>query len=180
MSTGKRYSKEEKEEILRYRTTHTYQETVTQYGVSQMTLARWSHAFKDIKPAEERVSGDSSFSTLLSVIKYLEGVKAVAIINDNGELVADMMDPDINEDVLLYITIPLLGLWDRTNKDLGLGNPQMMITKNANGIMIIMSAGKTALLSIIFSNAVEISTVLTQHLSMIDRVREDIIKKLEY
>ena len=46
MASGKRYTREEKDEIMEYRQTHTYRETADKYNVSQMTLARWSRRYK--------------------------------------------------------------------------------------------------------------------------------------
>ena len=60
MAYGKRYSKEEKEEIMQYRQNHTYRETVDKYNISQMTLARWARKRKNKTIPGSRFIGDKN------------------------------------------------------------------------------------------------------------------------
>nr|MDO8114743.1 helix-turn-helix domain-containing protein [Candidatus Sigynarchaeota archaeon] len=107
MASGKRYTDEEKDEIMQYRQTHTYQETADKFNVSQMTLARWSRDYKN-KIIGDRISGDASFRIPMQVLKYLEGVKAVALLSDSGETVSLITESTFYEDILFVGTIALL------------------------------------------------------------------------
>jgi len=102
MSSGKRYSKEEKEEIMHYRLNHTYRETADKYSVSQMTLARWSRKYKIEGITGDRYTGDPAYKTFLEVLKYLEGVRSVALFNDmtDGSSVASIIENSVSEDGL--------------------------------------------------------------------------------
>ncbi len=102
MSSGKRYTTEEKEAIMFYRQTHTYQETATKYDISQMTLARWSRQYKHKAIKGDRYIGDPAYKTYLHVLKYLEGIKAVALFSDmtEGSAVAAIIDENVSEDAL--------------------------------------------------------------------------------
>ena len=100
MSSGKRYTPEEKNAIMQYRQTHTYQETADKYGVSQMTLARWSSVQARLQEQQgwpwgcgERVAGDAMYTTALQALKYLEGVKAIALYDDEGRTVTTRSCP---------------------------------------------------------------------------------------
>jgi len=104
---GKRYSKEEKEEIMQYRKTHTYRETADRYSVSQMSLARWNRKLKTESVGEFRYTGDPDYRTFLQTLKYLEGVRAVALYSI-GSSVTSIIDNKISDDVISLAMIKFL------------------------------------------------------------------------
>ncbi|MHA1522724.1 MAG: hypothetical protein ACTSRK_21380 [Promethearchaeota archaeon] len=178
MSSGKRYSKDEKEEIMYYRQTHTYRETADKYSVSQMTLARWGRKYKNKQVTRDYFTGDPAYKTFLQILKYLEGVKAVAIFSDmtDGSAVASITDNNLSEDTLFLAMIGLLSAGARSTKDIGLGALDMMMTKNKDGILYIRGLGPTLLMIMIYDGNVDVHRIVTQDFVLIDRVRQDISK----
>jgi len=97
MSHGKRYGVKERKEILEYLQSHTYQETMEKFDVSQMSLARW---VKNQKRREEPyatipllnvslLNADSvkEIQIYLKLLENLENVRAVSLITAAGELI---------------------------------------------------------------------------------------------
>jgi predicted regulator of Ras-like GTPase activity (Roadblock/LC7/MglB family) len=179
MSSGKRYTQEEKEEIMQYRQTHTYQETADKYGVSQMTLARWSRLHKDKAIVADRLSGDAAYASALRALKYLEGVKFVALYSDEGTVVATISDSTLYEDALFMSTIALLAAAGRTAKEIDIGRLEMVLTKCAAGLLFMLEAGPKLLLVMLYSGSVDIRKIMAQDLTFIDRVRQDIGNQYE-
>ncbi len=179
MSSGKRYTPEEKEEIMQYRQTHTYQETADKYGVSQMTLARWSRLHKDKAIITDRVSGDPAYANALRALKYLEGVKAVALYSDAGQVVATISDNTLYEDALFMPTIALLSAADRSAKEIDLGRLEMVLTQCAGGLLFMLEAGTRLLLVMLYGGSVDVRKIIAQDLPFIDRVRQDLRNQFE-
>jgi predicted regulator of Ras-like GTPase activity (Roadblock/LC7/MglB family) len=165
MSSGKRYSKEEKAEIMQYRQTHTYKETADKYSVSQMTLARWSRNYK----------------TFLKVLKYLEGVKSVALfsIMTDGSAVASISDNNISEDVLFLNMTAVLSAAGRSSEELGLGTLDMLMSKCREGLLLIQGINPNLLVIMIYGGKVDVQKIVNQDFPFIDRVRLDILSKFE-
>jgi predicted regulator of Ras-like GTPase activity (Roadblock/LC7/MglB family) len=181
MSSGKRYSIEEKEAIMFYRQTHTYQETAAKYEVSQMTLARWSRQYKRKAITGDRYIGDPDYKTYLYVLKYLEGVKAVALFSDmtEGSAVAGIIDENVSEDALFIEMTTILGVADRSSEELDLGKLEMVVTKNSEGILLIRGVGPTLALILIYRGMPDLQKIILQDGPMVDRVCQDIIHRSE-
>lgn len=175
MSQGKRYGREEKKEILQFRQNHTYFETSQKYGVSEMTLARWSRKLKDKDSKEEHISGDEKYLPLIRVLKYLEGVKAAAFVNEEGMVVASLMIGGESEDILVRITAALLAAADRTSEELDIGNLETIIIKSSEGICLIRGTGPSMCLTILFDENMDLSRIVTQAFPFIERISRDII-----
>jgi len=73
---GKRYSTEEKHEILEFLKDHTYWETENKFKVSQTTLARWS---KEIATNTKNKLLEQ-IEPCLKMLKLIEGVKNISLI----------------------------------------------------------------------------------------------------
>ncbi len=181
MSSGKRYSKDEKEEIMHYRHNHTYRETADKYSVSQMTLARWSRKIKNKELDGDRFTGDPAYKTFLHVLKYLEGVKAIALVSDmtDGSSVASIIDNDVNEDALFLAMLTILSATARSTEEIALGQLNTVLTRNSDGILLIRGVGPTLLMIMIYDGNSDIHKIVTQDFPLIDRVREDISKRFE-
>ncbi len=176
MSSGKRYSKDEKESIMYYRQTHTYQETAQKYSVSQMSLARWSRKFKNSNFAGDRYSGDPAYKTFLHVLKYLKGVKAVALYSGmtDGSTLASITDNSISEDVLFLSISALLAATDRSTQELSLGGLNMVLLKNKEGFLFIRDIDPSLQVIIVYDGSTNINSIVTQDFPLIERVRQDI------
>jgi predicted regulator of Ras-like GTPase activity (Roadblock/LC7/MglB family) len=186
MSSGKRYTPEEKEEIMQYRQTHTYQETADKYGVSQMTLARWSRAHARLQEQQgwpwgcgERVAGDATYATALQALKYLEGVKAIALYDDEGRTVSMISENTFHEDILPGPTIALLSVADRSSRLIDIGKLEMVLTKCTGGMLFMLEAGTKLVLVLLYAGNVDLRKIIAQDLPFIDRVRQDIRNQSE-
>jgi transposase-like protein len=181
MSSGKRYSKEEKAEIMQYRQTHTYKETADKYSVSQMTLARWSRKYKNKQVDGDRFTGDPAYKTFLKVLKYLEGVKSVALfsIMTDGSAVASISDNNISEDVLFLNMTAVLSAAGRSSEELGLGTLDMLMSKCREGLLLIQGINPNLLVIMIYGGKVDVQKIVNQDFPFIDRVRLDILSKFE-
>ncbi len=186
MSSGKRYSPEEKDEIMRYRQTHTYQETADKYGVSQMTLARWSRVHARLQEKQglpwgcgERVAGDIVYTTALQALKYLEGVKAIALYDDEGRTVSMISENTFHEDILPGPTIAMLSVADRSSRMIDIGRLEMILTKCTGGLLFMLEAGTKLVLVLLYAGNVDVRKIIAQDLPFIDRVRQDIRNRSE-
>jgi predicted regulator of Ras-like GTPase activity (Roadblock/LC7/MglB family) len=186
MSSGKRYTPEEKEEIMQYRQTHTYQETTDKYGVSQMTLARWSRVHARLQEQQgwpwgcgERVAGDVIYATALQALKYLEGVKAIALYDDEGRTVSMISENTIYENILPGSTIAMLSVADRSSKMINIGKLEMILIKCSGGMLFMLEAGTKLLLVLLYGGNVDLRKIIAEDLPFIDRVRQDIRNQSE-
>ena len=180
MSSGKRYSKEEKEEIMHYRQSHTYRETADKYSVSQMSLARWSQKYKNKVVTGDRFTGDPAYKAPLQALKYIEGVKAIGIFSDmtDGSSVASLTDNNISEDVLFLAMITLLSATVRSTEDLNLGIFNMLLTKHSDGFLLLRGISPTLVMIVIYGENTDIHKII-QDLAFIERVGQDISKRYE-
>src|SRR5271157_1965535 len=191
MAHGMRYTKEEKEEILRFRKTHTFQETSAKYGVSMMTLFRWSKHYKDSTNVIFKSYDDKARAVLirspsgiqdptkpmhivkvLEVLKFIEGVKAIALFNEEGQSIALLARDDINEDGLFMASISLYGTSQTASKQLGQGNVDMVISRSAAGMHLVMGAGEDRILSVLFGESGDFKHLIAEDLAVIERVRQ--------
>ncbi|MHA1475315.1 MAG: hypothetical protein ACTSQ5_09020 [Promethearchaeota archaeon] len=174
-TSGKRYSKEEKEEIMKYRQTHTYRETAEKYSVSQMSLARWNRKHKTESVGEFRYTGDPDYRTFLQTIKYLEGVRAVALFSV-GSSVASIIDNSISEETLYLAMIKFLS--EKTMEEIDLGSFDMLLTKTSYGFLFLRGVAPNLLLIMIYGGKTDIQKIINQDFPFIERVRQDIRKQL--
>ena len=181
MSSGKRYSKEEKEEIMHYRQNHTYRETADKYSVSQMTLARWSRKYKIEGITGDRYTGDPAYKTFLEVLKYLEGVRSVALFSDmtDGSSKASIIENGISEDGLFLGMLTYLSASSRTVEEFDLGTLDINLTKTSKGFLLIRGAGSNVLLIMVYRGNTDFQKLVNQDFPLIDRVCADISKHLE-
>jgi len=175
-TSGKRYSKEEKEEIMKYRQTHTYRETAEKYSVSQMSLARWNRKNKTESVGEFRYTGDPDYRTFLQTIKYLEGVRAVALFSV-GSSVASIIDNSITEETLYLAMIKFLS--EKTMEEIDLGSFDMLLTKTSYGFLFLRGVAPNLLLIMIYGGKTDIQKIINQDFPFIERVRQDIRKQFE-
>ena len=180
MSSGKRYSKEEKEEIMHYRQNHTYRETADKYKVSQMSLARWSQKFKNKVVTGDRFTGDPVYKVPLQALKYIEGVKAIGVFSDNtdGSSVASLTDDNISEDVLFLAMITSLSATVRSTESLDLGTFNLLISRHSKGFLVIPGISQTLIMIIIYGENTDINKII-KDLPYIERVGQDISKRYE-
>lgn len=181
MATGKRYSKAEKEAIMHYRQSHTYQETADKFSVSQMTLARWAKKYRDKTVKGDRFSGDPKYHSLLQVLRYLQGVKGVAVFSEMtmGEPVASICEQSISEDVLAMSMMALLSGTARATDDLDLGSLNVVLTKNKKGYLLIRGISVDLLIIILFDQSTNFASIISEDFSFIDRVGADICQLYE-
>lgn len=179
MSHGTRYSKEERMNILQYRQSHTYQETAKEFGVSQMTIARWEKRYMRNITNTKAVEIDSfltreEFTALLQVVKFLEGVKMVALISAEGQVLSSVGDAGISEEMVAAQTIRLLSTTEQLAQGVGFQSTELALVKTQTGMFLVLGAGPLAVMVIIFDATVDLTRIVSQDLAMIDRVRGEI------
>ncbi len=180
MSTGKRYTLAEKRKILRHLQDHTYEETSKEFGVSQMTLARWSKRIMLDNPNDEtfgepNTSGGANqasermkfIESLLQVLKFNEEVKYVALISDAGQLITSVGTEEVSDDKLVANTAAILAVHDRTAREFRQGMLNLVYTVASNGGMLIAGAGPHACVVMLLDNGVN----LVQFFPIIDKIR---------
>jgi predicted regulator of Ras-like GTPase activity (Roadblock/LC7/MglB family) len=185
MSTGRRYSLAEKREILRYRADHTYEATCQKFGVSQMTLARWSKRImmqadnttntpKDSSPLVEKVK---FLESLLQVLKFNEGVLSVSLVNDMGEIVTSVGTQMVGQELIAANTAAMLALGERSSRTFMQGNLDIIFTRSSEGATLIAGAGQHAVIVLLFEGSVDLIKLFTQDFPVIDKIR-NVIKNL--
>jgi predicted regulator of Ras-like GTPase activity (Roadblock/LC7/MglB family) len=194
MEHGKRYGQDEKEEILRFRETHTFQETNAKFGVSMMTLFRWSrksgNTQKIMKRDENKLNmivrynegnTDAEFKAkafelakVLEVLKYIQGIKAIALINEEGELVSMLATEDFQDVDMNMIIISILAVSQRAIDQLILGKLEMDLIKATMGMLLIIEAGPSLLMDILFDENVDLKHLFSEDFTVIERVKKTI------
>jgi len=174
MSQGRRYTEEEQEEILRYQRTHTYLETSEKYGVSQMTLARWARRSKMSILNYTGIEAPQDLATILQSLKFLEGIKVISVISSIGQTVASIGLEKASETTIAAITAAILSLGDRASGMVGQGKLEMVCMKSSEGTIIVIGAGETAVLVLLFDGSADVGNIFTKELPLINRVRSAI------
>ncbi len=176
MATGTRYSKEQREEILAFLEDHTYEETQTKFGVSQMTLARW---VKRARRMEMRLDTNTlTISTeqkqdlelMVKMLQLLEGVESVVIINQSGDSIASALGPKEKINRIVTTAVALLAIGERTGESLG-GFVKEVYVETSGRKILVVEAGKKAVLTIIFSVDANHQDIVTHNFYHIDRIR---------
>jgi hypothetical protein len=176
MSYGKRYSDEEREKILEFRKTHTYKETMAAFGISQMTLFRWESK-ATVKPDDSELTtpdAQEDINVLIKVVKFLEGVKAVALVAASGKPIASELDPGLDEYRVLALTAAFLAVTERAGNQLGFELPKMILANYETGTFMIVGAGPKAALVVIFDALADFAQIIAPDLGIINRVKEEI------
>jgi predicted regulator of Ras-like GTPase activity (Roadblock/LC7/MglB family) len=198
-TTGKRYTNEEKKEILQFRETHTYQETSEKYGISQMTLARWSQRLRkneyekktEVIKMEmkirygENLNADlkakaPELTTTLEVLKFLKGIKLIALVNDDGQLLTMLSKktgdfPEPNE--IVMNTIAALSLAGRASGQLKMGTLETMVMKSNHGFLLINAAGPQLVLTLLFDEEADLKHLFQEDFAVIGRVAQLLAEK---
>ena len=184
MSQGRRYTREEKKEILQFRLNHTYQETSQKFGVSEMTLARWarridtntSHLRFD-KLIDTNTSSQKdrimnlNYNSWLQVIGAIEEVKAVAIISDFGEILAFQSRENLREDIMMVQSISLLSVIDAAISRLYKENLKMIFIQTSEVIFFFIEAGAHNLLSIFLKPPLDTRKFFAEDFPLIEKIR---------
>jgi len=178
---GKRYSNEEKQNILGYLKNHTYWETQNKFKVSQTTLARWSKKFStNIKTKLEE-----QLDPCLKMLKLIEGVRSVSIIGVGGQPIAFNMEKRISkypgseslsdedqENRVAAMTAAIVSLGERVGIECGHGHLESSFINSAKGTIICIWAGKAAILTIEFDDSVDLKHIINHSFYYINRIRE--------
>jgi predicted regulator of Ras-like GTPase activity (Roadblock/LC7/MglB family) len=194
MEHGKRYTQDEKKEILQFRESHTFQETSEKYNVSMMTLFRWNQQLrnvhkKNIKEEKKmemvirlneengdptKKSKSMELAKVLEVLKFLPGVKAITLINDEGQLVSMVASKEAQDLDLINIVVAMLALGQRASQELVLGNLEMIFNKSKLGLLLIVGAGPRLVLTILFDEQADVKQLFSEDFVVIERVKQAI------
>ena len=165
---GKRYSNEEKQNILEFLKDHTYYETENKFNVSQTTLARWS---KELSTNTEKKLGEQ-LDLYLKMLKLIEGVRNISIIGVGGYPIVFNPEADWDEMRVAAMTTAIISLSERVGIECEHGDLQSTIINSAKGKIICVWAGKAAILTIAFYDSVDLKHIINQSFYYIDRIRE--------
>jgi predicted regulator of Ras-like GTPase activity (Roadblock/LC7/MglB family) len=191
MEHGKRYTKDERMEILRFRETHTFQVTSAKFGVSMMTLFRWSQQYgtkqEEIVREEKKMdmitrygedlnSEDKAkaaeLAKMLEVLKYIKGVKAIALITEEGQLLTMIATKEVQDVDLNMIATATLSLGQRTSDQLFLGNMETVIIKSKKGIFFVIGAGPSLAITLLFGDQADLRHLFAEDFTVIERVKQ--------
>jgi transposase-like protein len=178
MSQGRRYSREEKKEILQFRLTHTYQETSQKFGISEMTLARWARRIDTHTYIKDRPL-NSNFNSWLQVIGAIREVKAAAVVSDFGEIVAILNRENLNEDIILVQTANLLAKNVEAIEHFYKKEIKMLFIQSVEVIFLIIEAGEHNVLSIFMQPTLDTQKFFIDDYPFIEKIR-DLIKQANY
>ena len=113
MSQGKRYDAKERKEILEYLEKTSYRETMEEYGVSQMSLARWVKNKKRRETLPEKLNEEiqKEIEIYLKLIDNMDQVKTTVLITDGGGLIlpATMNSREIAPNILMSFGLIING-----------------------------------------------------------------------
>ncbi len=112
MSHGKRYTAKERKQILKFLETHTYEETVKEYDVSQMTIARWVKR----KKARENQFPHYSIPTeqipeihpYLKMLDLMDDIDSVFLVSSSGQLHIPSSSPNSKEKIDPTRIVPVI------------------------------------------------------------------------
>jgi predicted regulator of Ras-like GTPase activity (Roadblock/LC7/MglB family) len=192
MEHGKRYSDDEKKEILRFRENHTFQETSDKFNISMMTLFRWNQQLrnpeKEIIRDEKKMdmvaiyneeNKDEKFKAkaiemakVLEVLKFIKGVKAIALIKDDGSLITMLATKDTQDVDLNGIVAATLSLGQRASDQLVLGNLEIMLIKSKKGVLFVIGAGRHTVITLLFDEQGDLKHLFGEEFTNIDRVKQ--------
>jgi predicted regulator of Ras-like GTPase activity (Roadblock/LC7/MglB family) len=202
MEHGKRYTKEEKKEILRFRETHTFQETSDKFGVSMMTLFRWSRPYQSNLSVTEKMlemkkmelkkrSVDVNLirikdktklpeiENMLEILQFLDGLKGMALINDEGRFVALYTTDNVKEEALYMTNLSLLEAAQSTCEHLIGGSVETIMIKSNVGLLLISGAGPHLVLILLFDDRVNFKRVFNEDFTVIERVKQTLENKYQ-
>ena len=202
MSHGKRYTALERKKILDFLEAHTYDETMKEYNVSQMTLARWVKRMKNrrgrlndyiIKP--EQIPEIQLF---LNMLELLEEIKDVFLISSTGQLVkasssqitehSDLIFQDPNGIVPLVsklfanteeFTHSVFQNLQGDEKSMELNIFSEIVINTSQGVVLVSGLGSKAAVMIIFEEYCKIKEIYSTHYHYINQILTGLEKKLE-
>lgn len=77
----------------------------------------------------------------------LPEVEAAAVISLDGLLIASALPERISEDRISAMSAAMLSLGEQINKEVGLGKLDQLYTRGANGYVVLLAVGQSAVLT---------------------------------
>jgi predicted regulator of Ras-like GTPase activity (Roadblock/LC7/MglB family) len=88
---------------------------------------------------------------LESILQDLQGasadIEATAVVSADGLVIASALPAGVEEDRVAAMSAAMLSLGERTAEELGRGALDQVFIKGANGYVMLMSAGRDAVLT---------------------------------
>ncbi|WP_371806619.1 hypothetical protein [Candidatus Lokiarchaeum ossiferum] len=195
LSHGKRYSAKERKEILHFLETHTYEETVKEFEVSQMTLARW------VKRKKERETRFPTYSfpeaqvpeiqTFLKILELMDEINTVFLVSSTGQLLASPNSPpSIDQTRIVPLISKLLATIDVSSQDLlQVLDQEAFIPENiplfseilintAFGVVFVVGLNTKVVIMIIFNKSCSTVDIFGKHHHYITRILTELRKVL--
>lgn len=110
-------------------------------------------------------------ATILQALKFLEGIKVISVISAVGQAVASIGVEKDSETAIAAITAAILSLGDRASSMVGQGKLEMVCVKSSEGTIVVIEAGETAVLVLLFDGSADVGNIFTKELPLINRVR---------
>jgi predicted regulator of Ras-like GTPase activity (Roadblock/LC7/MglB family) len=98
-------------------------------------------------------------------------VEAAAVVSADGLPMASALPPHVEEDRLAAMSAALLTLGERAADNLGKGELAQVFVEGANGHVILMSAGLSAVLVAVTTSGAKAGLILFEMRKAADRVR---------
>lgn len=186
MSHGKRYSAKERKQILAYLESHTYEETVKEFEVSQMTLARWVKRKKERETrfptynfAEAKIPEIQMF---LKMLELMEEIDTVFLVSTTGQLLTTPVSPpSIDQARIVPLISKLLSNVDVYVQDLLQAIDQKalvetvhlfseIMVKTVFGIVLVVGLNTQAVIMIVFNKSCSNEDIFATHNHYISQI----------
>lgn len=92
---------------------------------------------------------DQMNKLLKSLTQTTPNIEAAAVIDTDGLMMASALSQDTDEDSVAGMSAAMLGLSERIAKELKRGTFEIVSLRGANGYVIIVGAGSSAVLTVL-------------------------------
>ena len=202
MSHGKRYTAKERKEIMNFLASHTYEETVKEYAVSQMTLARWVKRKNRATIQVEspiKVENIPDIQHFLYMLELMEEISTAYVASTTGMLFTSSSSPS-NENAKGIFKdqsriMPLIGLMLSNTQNItqkliqnlsndspstGIGPLFTEILLNTViGVVYLVELGPSAVCLIIFDKSCNTQEIFSTHHQYFTKILSQIRKLVE-
>ncbi|MHA1746921.1 MAG: hypothetical protein ACTSWW_13045 [Promethearchaeota archaeon] len=202
MSHGKRYTAKERKEIMNFLASHTYEETMKEYSVSQMSLARWVKRKNRAAIQVEspiKVENIPDIQHFLYMLELMEEISTAYVASTTGMLFTSSSSPS-NENAKGIFKdqsriMPLIGLMlsntqnitqkliqnlsnDRASTEIGPLFTEILLN-TVIGVVYLVELGPSAVSLIIFDKSCSPQEIFSTHHRYIEQILTRIRKLVE-
>jgi predicted regulator of Ras-like GTPase activity (Roadblock/LC7/MglB family) len=124
---------------------------------------------KETKMAESKI--DQLDKIMSQALRSTPGLEATAMVSIDGLIIASVLPADIEEDRIAAMTAAILGLSERTAKDMQRGELEQIYIKGNNGYVMIMAVGSQAVLTAIVGEEAKLGLLFVSLKDMAEKIK---------